>query len=467
MSRKIKTLLITLGVLVLLGGGYYGSTVYKKKKADTAAASRTSAPKIGNLDSSKLVKIEAGGLVLEKKGDTWTLDSLNGAAPPAWADLDQSAINSLTYSLATIYVERVVDDTPADLSVYGLDKPSSRAMVTDSDGKTAVYLVGNMAPSQSSCYVMQEGDPKVYTVSSYSAESMLLTLDKVRNKVLFPDFESPTLTKLQIDSPAVHIDISAKPQSAPPFLASSFSAFVITSPYKLPRGVDSQAIEKVLAPFKNLAISDFVEDTPASLQPYGLDKPVKISLAAKDSTGKDISLNLLVGNPINDKYYAKLADGPGVFTLGGLDPVLSIKSFDLVDKFPLLINIETVAQMKVSGGDPELIAEFQGKGDDAVYTLNGKKAQEKPFKAFYQAVIGLLEDSEYPGPAAETPGDAGKNITIEFRLNTPPDTIASLTLIPYNRDFYALRQEGTMEYLISRNQVNNIFKTFKEVVYDQ
>ena len=467
MSRKIKTLLITLGVLILLGGGYYGSTVYKKKKADTAAAAQKGAPKIGNLDSAKLVKIESGGLVLEKKGDAWVLDSLNGAVPPAWVNLDQSAINSLTYSLATIYVERVVDEKPADLSIYGLDKPSSRAVATDSDGKTAVYLVGNMAPSQSSRYVMQEGDPQVYTVSSYAAEGMQLTLSKVRNKVLLPTFDTPALTQLRIDSPAVHIDISVKPQSTLPYLASSFSSFVITSPYKLPRGVDSQTIETVLTPFKNLTVTDFIEDNPASLQPYGLDKPVKIFLAAKDANAKDISLDLLVGSQVDGNYYAKLTDIPGVFTLSGLDPVLTIKPFALVDKFPLLINIETVEQMKVSGGEQDLVADIQGKGDTAVYTLNGKKAQEKPFKAFYQAVIGLLEDAEYPGPAAETPADAGKNITVDFKLTTPPGATASLTLIPYNRDFYALRQEGTMEYLISRNQVNNIYKTFKDVVYDQ
>lgn len=467
MSRKIKTILIALGVIVLLGGGYYGSTIYKKKKAEAASAANPPSIKIGNLDSAKVVKIEAGGLVLEKKGDTWVLDSYNGAPPPDWAQLDQGSINSLTYSLGTIYVERMVDDTPGDLSVYGLDKPSQRAVVTDSDGKTAAYLVGNMTPSKSSYYVIQEGDPKVYSVSSYTAEGMMLTLDKIRNKALMPAFETPTLTRFRIESQDTHIDISVKPQNTLPYLASSFSTFVLTSPYKIPRGVDSQTIEQVIAPLKNLAISDFIDDSPSSLAPYGLDKPVGIFLAAKDANGNDISIDLLVGSQAGGKNYAKLRNADGVFTLSGLDPVLTTKPFALVDKFPLLINIETVDTMTVTGGDEDLTATIKGKGDDAVYSVNGKKAEEKSFKAFYQAVIGLLMDSEYKGPATTPPEDAGKNITITFQLNSPAGAQATITLLPQDRDYYVLRQEGTTEFMIARTQVSKIYKSFDELVYSK
>ena len=463
MSRKTKTLIIALGILILLGGGYYGSTIWKKKKADADLSSRPAALKIGNLDAAKLVKIEAAGLVLEKKGDAWQLDSLNGTNPPAGLTLDQNSIQNLAASLATISIERLVDETtPADLSVYGLDKPSGRTVITDSDGKTAVYLVGNMAPSRSSYYIMQEGDPKVYTVSSYSAESMQITLDKVRNRTLFASFDTTALTRFRIESQDRRIDISAKPESMPPYL-SSFINFIMTSPYKLPRGVESQVLDQVVAPLKNLAITDFINDSPSSLIPYGLDKPVRVFISANDASKNSHSMELLVGNRIDGKNYAKLADAPGVFTLTGLDAILNAKAFSLVDKFAMLINIDNAEQITVTGGEKELSAGIKGKGDDAVYSLNGKTIPEKSFKIFYQAIIGMQLEAEYPGPSARKAEDSDRNITIEFLLNNPAGARVSITLIPYNRDFYSVRQEGTMEFLISRDKIRDIYKTADEV----
>jgi len=126
-----------------------------------------------------------------------------------------------------------------------------------------------------------------------------------------------------------------------------------------------------------------------------------------------------------------------------------------------------VENLTVSGGEKTLSADFEGKDDDMVFFLNGKKAETKSFKDWYQAVVALMSDAEIPEgrpAAAGTPGDG--EITIEYRLDTPPGERVSITLVPYNRDFYALRQEGTMEFLISRSQVRRIFETADAVVYE-
>jgi len=477
MSRKIITLIAALVVLVLLVGGYYGSTVWKKKKAAAVSSSGSAPQKIGNLDASKVTKFEVSDFVLEKSGDTWTLTSFRGGKPPAGINLDQSQTQSVISSLATVYFDRVIDETPADLSVYGLKDNTVRATVTDSGGTKAVYIRGDMTPSRTSYYVMQEGDPKVYSVSSYTADNMQVSLDKIRIKNLIPNFDIAGLKEFHIVNGATRIDISPKPNPAPPYLDASFSTLVITSPYKLPRGVDGEALDKAITPLKNLQITDFIDDTPSSLQPYGLDKPARINIRTSPSTDSnnnantpppnlpDVSLDLLIGNPVDGKNYAKLVDAPGVFTVSGLGDLVNVKPFDLIDKFALILNIDKVDHLSISGGPKPLTADFQGKGDDAVYSLNGKKTDSKSFKAWYQAVIGLLADAEYPGPAQNSGGGAGGNITIDYQLNTPAGAKASITLVPYNRDFYSLLQEGTTEFLISRNQVNNMYTTADSVTY--
>ena len=459
MSKKIKTLIIALGVLVLLGGAYYGSTVWKKKKADAALSPSTS-PKLGNLDSANLVKIDINGLLLEKKGEAWELSSVGGKKPAGGIVLDDSQIQRLTWSFASIWAERIVDDKPADLSIYGLDKPSSHVTVADSGGKTVSYILGNMNPSKDGYYLMEEGDPKVYSVASYSGDSMNSTLDKLRKKTLFPAFEFNDLTGLRIENAGTKIDIKTKPASVPPYLASSFSTHIMTSPYKLTRGVDRQALYDLLTPLKDITIDEFVDDNPSSLVPYGLDKPARFFFETSKA-----SVDLLVGNQIGGARYAKLAGSPGVFTVNGLDKMINVKPYTLVDKFVLLVQIDSTDKLTISGGEKPLSAEFQGKGDDAVFTLNGKKAEAKSFKGFYQAVVGLMTDAEYlPATAAAANAKDG-NINIEYRLNTPPGEKVSITLVPYNRDFYALRQEGTMEFLISRNQVQSIYEKADQVSY--
>ena len=478
MSKKIKTLIISLGVLVLLGGGYYLSTIYQKKKEEAARPvyNRDAAPRIGNLETSKLVKMEVSNIVLEKIGDTWILTSLDGMDPPGGIELEQSPIVSMTYSLASVWTDRILDEEPEDLDVYGLNDNAIRTVVTDSDGKRVVYLLGDITPSRTSFYAMEEGDPKVYIISYYTAENMTIDLDKLRKKFLFPDFEVFDITVIRLDTAGTRVEIKPKPDPLPAHLSSGFISHVITSPYKIPRGVDGENFNNFVTPLKELNIRDFIDDAPSSLVPYGLDKPVRVFLELQNA----YTLDLLIGSPVDGNHYAKLADAPGVFTLAGMDAIVNARPYSLTDKFALLVNIDKVEHLAVYGGEQPITVAFQGKGDDGVYTVNGKKAETKSFKTFYQAVIGLLSDAEMPGGGIAAPEarrgildllssqsnlEAG-HIRIEYLLDDPAGVWVSITLVPYDRDFYALQQEGYREFLISRNQVRRIYETFDALIYE-
>lgn len=467
MSKKSKTLLAALGILALLSAAYYGSTVWAKKKAGSASSPYSPSTRLGNLESSELVKIEVPGLTLEKEGSTWELKLLNGAIPPSGIELDQGQITSLCYSLASIWIDSIVDENPEDLSVYGLENPYSRAIITDLNGTKAEYILGDMTPSRSTYYLMEEGDPKVYSVSAYLAENINLSLDKIRQKSLFPAFQLNELTRFSMESEGNSIEIATKPENTPPYLASIYTSHILTSPYKLPRGVSAESLRTLLTPFNNLKVADFIDDNPLSLRTYGLDKPVKILLQTRDKT-----LDLLIGNEVDEKCYAKLAGTPGVFTLSGMESIIKTKPFDLADKFVLLVNIDSVSHIEIRGGQKNLSADLQhpsNPDEEETFFLNGEKTQTSTFKSFYESIISLMADAEYPkapvtAPAQTTDGDG--NITIEYQLNSPQGERLSITLIPYNRDFYALRQEGVTEFLVSRNQVSRIFDTADKIIYE-
>jgi len=461
MSGKIKTLIIALGVLVLLSVAYYWSIAWSRKKAGSASSTTyTPPPVLGNLQGSELVKIELNSLALEKNNGAWKLAALEGRIPPEGMELDQSQIQYMAYSLASVWVERVIEETPPDVSQYGLDKPSYRTFVTDSAGQRVEYILGDMTPSRSSYYIMEAGDPRVYSVSIYTAEYMRFTLDNIRQRSLFPFFETSELIQLRVESSRFkRIEIGLKPETPLTDFTGLFSTHIITSPYTRTRGVDSEAFEKWLIPLKDLSIAEFIDDAPSSLKPYGLDEPVRIFLRTEEE-----SLDLLIGNEFNGKHYAKLANAPGVFTLNGMESVVNIKPFTLINKFILLVYIDSVDHLSINGGEKNLSVDFRGTGDDALYYLNGKKAETSSFKTFYQAVIGLLADAEYPGPVRQSENSG--ELTIEYRLNNPPGEHPAITLVPFNRDFYALKQEGATEFLISRSQVRRIYETADAVIYD-
>ena len=466
---------MVLGSLLILAGAYYGSTIWLKNKNQSASQSSPS-PRLGNLESSELVKMEFPDITLEKSVDAWELKSYMGETPPPEFELDQNQILSLTYSLASIWIDSIVDEDPPDLSVYGLEYPFSRAAVTDSAGTRAEYILGDMTPSRSTYYVMEKGDPKVYSVSAYLAENMNVSLDKLRQRSLFPVFQFNELKRLSVELKETLIEVMERPETVRPYLASIYTNHILASPYKLMRGVSNEALSKLLAPLSNLRIEDFIDDHPSSLQPYGLDKPVRIFIQTADKT-----LALLIGSEAEGKFYAKLDNAPdkasvetlrltqGVFTISGIESVINIRPFDLINKFALLVNIDQVDKLKISGGEKDLIADLQRHDEDETFFLNGEKAQTRAFKIFYESVVGLMADAEYPQTAALIPAqntEGGGNITIEYWLNTPPGERLSITLVPYNRDFYSLLQEGTTEFLISRDQVSKIFTKADEMVFE-
>ena len=462
MSKKTITLIAALGAVLLLGGGYYWSL--NRKTGNTPEYQPYTPPKIlGNLLASDIVKIEAPGITLEKNDDVWEIAYYEGEIPPGGIALDQQRILSMTYSLSNVWTERLVDEEPEDISVYGLDEPSSRLVVTDSSGQKAEYILGNQTPSMMSYYIMQEGDPAVYSVASYVGGYMQLDLDSLRQRYIIPYIPPEELDHLVIESPAHRIEVIRRPESLPSYLTSSYSSYILTSPYQLPRGTHGENLSKLLTDLTNLSVMNFVDDNPASLSPYGLDNAVRVFFQ-----GESESLDLLIGNEADGLHYAKFPHAPGIFNVYGAGSIVNISPFSLADKFALLVNIQVVDRITISGGGRTLYAEVNDREEDPVFTLNGKRAEDRSFRQFYQAVIGLLMDAEYHAdPAFTWDINSEENITIEYRLNTPPGGRVFVTLLPYNRDFYVLRQEGTMEFLIARNQVRRIYEAADSLVFEE
>jgi hypothetical protein len=452
MTSRKKILIAAAVFLVLLIGGYLGARAYQDAQAAQPSGEtyvddriKLDAPERDNIVK---ITVPSTGIQLEKKGEVWE------TVPPSSIRIDQSAVGSVLWSLGYMYADRIIDEAPENLADYGLDNPLS-SIITGSDGKEAEFLRGNKTPSGSGYYVMVKGDPRVYLLSLYTAERLILSMKDIRDRALSSAFEMQEFRRFLLETAESRVEVV--PVSEQSGLISELFSHVLTSPYVVPREVDSERFSAIFESLQNIQILDFIDDAPPSLEPYGLDKPIRVFLETENA-----QLDLLLGKTTEGRQYAKLPGESGVFTVNEIDSV-RVSPFELAGKFAFIVNIKNVDRLSVRGGAQSLAAEIVRLDEDTeTYFLNGRQAAEKEFKAFYQALIGLMADAEYP----DRPGQGGgEEITIEYHLNNPPGVTVAVKLIPYNRDFYALDREGVVEFLVSRPQVSALYQAAEKMVY--
>jgi hypothetical protein len=458
MGVKSKTLIGALIILALLCGFYFGNEAWSKKKAaeKRTTFSFSDTLVLTNFDIPQIVKLEviSSGLVLEKINNVWrlTFPSINGIS------IDQDVVFGNLWSMANLHADQIIEETADALSQYGLDVPVMHAAITDSAGKYVELLFGNLTPGKNAYYAMRKDDPKIYTVFTWAAENFNITLNDVRHRNLLPDFDPDSLSHFILENNGQKIEIV--PVSAVNQLVPTLSSYALISPYKVPRGAEIGKFAQIRQSLESLTtIYDFIDDAPASLATYGLDKPGRLYI-------KDLnhSLDLHFGTGDDGTLYAKLSDSPVVFTILNLDKIIDIQSFDIVDPFVLIFNINRVKDFSVVGEGRNFMAKIQGTDTQPEFYLNSKKAEDETFRTYYESVIRLFIEAEYPGPAARTA--EGPGITITYNLKEPAGSLASISLVPYNRDFYSLNQGGATEFLVSRAQVRRIFDAANKIIFE-
>ena len=180
---KIRGLVIAAVVFLVLTGILYWSDHHKPAE-ETAKAAADIAPVILRLDQNAISKIE-----LKKKDVEPILLAKNDSGAwqitePTPLRADQSTVSGMLSSLSSLNSDRLIEDKVSDLKRYGLDPPSLEADITENESKTQKLLFGDDTPAGSAVYAMLAGDPRVFTVSSYTKSGVDKSLNDLRDKRL-------------------------------------------------------------------------------------------------------------------------------------------------------------------------------------------------------------------------------------------------------------------------------------------
>jgi hypothetical protein len=255
----------TLGLLVVVLGGLVGYLYFvdaEKPVGETEAKPKVFTVDAEQIEALKVSTIAGGDAELVKSADGWAL-----TAPQA-LKADAAEVSGITSSLASVSIERVVDEKPQNLGDYGLKEPAvavSFRVKGTTDFKT--LQLGGKSPTGSDMYAKTADNPRVFLVYAYLESSLNRTPFDLRDKKILT-FDRDKADRIEIRRGAEVVTF-----------AKANGEWRLTAPVEA-RG-DFGAIEGLLSRLQSAQMRSVVEENAADLKKYGLDPPqAEVTVAA-------------------------------------------------------------------------------------------------------------------------------------------------------------------------------------------
>ena len=245
-----------------------------------------------DMEEVQITLAEGETAKVQKTDNTWQL------VEPAKAPADDSEMTSITTSLASLEVQRVVDANAGDVKQYGLD-PARIAVAFRSKGQKDLRRVefGEKTPTGGDIYARVPGEKRVFLVSSY--------LESTFNKTPFA-MRDKTILKIERDK-ADSLELLEGSTSIQ--LAKKGSDWMLVKP--VAARADFPAVEGAIERLGSAQMVGITEAEAASLAKYGLDKPTATITVGMGSSRATLTL----GKTDNAVVFAKDASRPMVFTV--------------------------------------------------------------------------------------------------------------------------------------------------------
>lgn len=251
-------------VLIALGAFYYVYEIRMGPEREKVAGQKDRVWKAEPADVTEVRLKRADEVVrLRREADGWQM------LEPVKARADRGAVDDALTTIMTAKADREIAAAPASLAEFGLDKPVAEITATLKDGKQLGLLLGGKSPTGVWVYARDRDKPAVVVVSESVLRDATKPVADFRDKTLLA-FDRAAVTGFEIvtrdDTLVVeHVDRGWK----------------LTRPAALP--ADTDTISDLFDKLGTAKVKSFVAEAPRSLEPYGLERPVRLSI----HTGKD------------------------------------------------------------------------------------------------------------------------------------------------------------------------------------
>ena len=292
-----KTILVLLLLAVGLGGFFYYDTYKLEPKREKAESAKGRIWTVEPKDVESVTMVRKNETIrLRRTGDGgWEM------LEPIKARGDRAVVDDVVTNLATARMDREIDPNPAKPADFGLDPPEVEVKLAVK-GRTEplVLRVGSKNPTGVWVYAREGGKPAVITLSESVSRDTSRPLADFRDHSVIA-FDRKSLSGLDLDVNGEQISLAADEPGK----------WRIVKPRAI--RADSDMVSEFLDKLEGAKATEFVDDAPKSLAPYGLDKPSRVTLwLGKDKERS--SRTLLIGRAASEKkgVYVKREGEPGV-----------------------------------------------------------------------------------------------------------------------------------------------------------
>ncbi len=289
--KGLRSFLVLLVVAAALGGYLYYDA--KREPGDGTKLEKVFAGLAADKIERVTVKSATGDqTTVEKQGAAWQVTQ------PSASAADEAELSGITSNLASLEVQRVVDEQPSDLKEYGLD-PAKIEVTFKFAGKDQRLLLGQKTPTGTDLYAKLPDRPRVFLVSSYLETTFSKSTFDLRDKTILK-IDRDKVERVEIETPDRTLQV-----------AKQGADWRITSPIEA--RADFSAVEGIIgrlntAPMKSLVSSDAAAD----LKQYGLDKPAATVRVTSGSAQAGLAIGKSAGE---GAVYARDLSRPLVFTV--------------------------------------------------------------------------------------------------------------------------------------------------------
>ncbi len=288
--KGVRSFLVLLAVAAVLAGYLYYDS--KREPGDQKKQEKVFAGVLS--DKIERVTVKAAGgdkTTIEKQGTAWQMTQ------PVAAAADEAELSGITSNLASLEVQRVVDEQPADLKEYGLD-PARIEVTFKFAGKDQKLLLGQKTPTGSDLYAKVPDKPRVFLVSSFLDSTFDKSTFALRDKTILK-IDREKVDRVEIVTP----DRTLK-------VAKQGNDWRIASP--VDARADFGAVEGVIGRLNTTPMKSIAAPDAADLKEYGLDKPAATVHVTSGSAQAGLAIGKSAGEGV---VYAKDLSRPIVFTI--------------------------------------------------------------------------------------------------------------------------------------------------------
>jgi hypothetical protein len=249
-------------------------------------------------------------------------------------------------------MDREIDPNPAKPADFGLDPPDAEVKIeVKGRAEPLVLRVGSKNPTGVWVYAREGTKPAVITLSESIARDTSRPVADFRDHTVIA-FDRKNVTGLDLD---VNGDQMALAADEP-------GKWRIVKPRAL--SADTDLVSEFLDKLEGAKATEFVDDAPKSLAPYGLDKPARVTVWVgrdKDRAAR----TLLVGRPVPEKkgVYVKREGEPGVIlTAEAVWTAFPKTVAALRDKTVVSYAYDKLAKVEITHGRESIGLEKAGTG---------------------------------------------------------------------------------------------------------